>query len=402
MVPPPHSAAVETSTLEGPLVAHLPAAVRADRLWVRRNVSRAWRYALLRRMLACADIAAAFLWCSALGMASGGTVGQLAWSLGLLPVWVVIAKLLGLYDRDERPLRHTTIDEAESLVLWGVSGTFALVLLLQLTPAGRPEASTAVVAGVVATVAVFSLRALVRFLWRAATPPERVAIIGSTATRGAVKRKLELFRDLHMTVVEEHESTEIDGRTASRLLGTVDRLVYAPASLDTEHVRTILDLSRADGGLLTVVLPCRDTFMPAVRLSHLAELPILEYKRRDSLLGDDLLQARDRRRRQRHDARRAVAAARCHRSRDQTRRPWAGCLLSSASRGRRTPIPHAQVPLDGRRRRGAPREPRFVRRSRGAHVQVARRSARHAARPRPAALEPRRASSVVERSRWAR
>lgn len=280
MVPPPHSAAVETTTLEGPLVAHLPAAVRADRLWVRPNVSRAWRYALLRRMLACADIAAAFLWCCALGMASGGAVGQLAWSLGLLPVWVVISKLLGLYDRDERPLRHTTIDEAESLVLWGVSGTFALVILLQLTPAGRPEASTAVVAGVVATVAVFSLRALGRFLWRAATPPERVAIIGSTVTRGAVKRKLELFRDLHMTVVEEHESTEIDGRTASRLLGTVDRLVYAPASLDTEHVRTILDLSRADGGLLTVVLPCRDTFMPAVRLSHLAELPILEYKRR--------------------------------------------------------------------------------------------------------------------------
>ena len=63
----------------------------------------------------------------ALGMASGGAVGQLAWSLGLLPVWLVIAKLLGLYDRDERPLRHTTIDEAESLVLWGVSGTYSLL-----------------------------------------------------------------------------------------------------------------------------------------------------------------------------------------------------------------------------------------------------------------------------------
>jgi lipopolysaccharide/colanic/teichoic acid biosynthesis glycosyltransferase len=39
-------------------------------------------------------------------------------------------------------------------------------------------------------------------------------------------------------------------------------------------------------------------------------------------------------------------------------------LLSSlkCERGRRTPIPHAQVPLDGRRRRGAPREPHFVRR----------------------------------------
>ena len=49
-------------------------------------------------------------------------------------VWVVIAKLLGLYDRDERPLRHTTIDEAESLVLWAVSGTFALVPLSAADP----------------------------------------------------------------------------------------------------------------------------------------------------------------------------------------------------------------------------------------------------------------------------
>ena len=123
--PPPHSAAVETSTLEGPLVAHLPAAVRADRLWVRRNVSRAWRYTLLRRMLACADIAAAFLWCSALGMASGAPSDS-SHGRRPLPVWLVIAKLLGLYDRDERPLRHTTIDEAESLATVGSSGTFAL------------------------------------------------------------------------------------------------------------------------------------------------------------------------------------------------------------------------------------------------------------------------------------
>jgi exopolysaccharide biosynthesis polyprenyl glycosylphosphotransferase len=281
MVAPPHSAAVETSTLERPLVTHLPAAVRADRRWVRRRVPRAWRYSLLRRLLALADIAAAFLWCFVLGIASGGTVGQLTWSLALLPVWVVIAKLLGLYDRDERPLRHTTIDEAESLVLWAVSGTFALVLLLELTPAGSPEASTAIVAGVVAAAAVFSLRAFVRFLWRVVTPPERVAIIGSAVTRGVVKRKLELFRDVHMTVVEEHESLEIDGRAASDLLGMVDRLVYAPASLDAEQVRRILDLSSDTGGLLTVVLPCRDAFRPAVQLNHLAELPVLEYERRD-------------------------------------------------------------------------------------------------------------------------
>ena len=33
------------------------------------------------------------------------------WSLGYLPVWVVAAKLFGLYDRDHRTLRHLTVDE---------------------------------------------------------------------------------------------------------------------------------------------------------------------------------------------------------------------------------------------------------------------------------------------------
>jgi exopolysaccharide biosynthesis polyprenyl glycosylphosphotransferase len=280
MVAPP--TAVGTSTVGQHPVVHLPATVRADRRWVGRTLPHGWRYSLLRRMLVCADIVAAFLASLMLGFVSGGAVDQFAWSVGFLPVWLGIAKLLGLYDRDERPLRHTTIDEALYLLLWAVLGTSVVALLLLLTPAGWPDASTAVAAGLVAAVAVFSLRALARFLWRTVTPPERVAIIGSPVTTSAVNRKLELFRDLHMTVVDEHDVLEVDERRASELLGAVDRLIYAPASLDTERVQEILDLSRSASGLLTVVLPYRHAFGPAAQLNHLAELPVLEYKRHEA------------------------------------------------------------------------------------------------------------------------
>jgi exopolysaccharide biosynthesis polyprenyl glycosylphosphotransferase len=280
MVAQPHSA------IEGSMPAKLhairvPAAVRADRLWRTHAVPQAWRYPLLRRLLACADVGAALLASLSIGFAGAGDVGQLAWSLVWLPAWVVLAKVLGLYDRDERSLRHTTIDETLYLVLLALIGTSLLSLFLVLTPAGRPDASRTFVVGVIAAVALFSLRALVRFIWRWVTPPERIAIVGSAATTGALKRKLELFGGLHATIVEEHEALDFEGRRASEVLETVDRLVYAPSSLGNTQMRRALELAHATGSLLTVVPPCWDVFKPGVRLNHLAELPVLEYRTPD-------------------------------------------------------------------------------------------------------------------------
>ena len=62
------------------------------------------------------------------------------WALALLPGWVVIAKLFGLYDRDQRSIRHLTVDELPAIAAWAAAGTAMLGLLLPLTPAG-PSAS---------------------------------------------------------------------------------------------------------------------------------------------------------------------------------------------------------------------------------------------------------------------
>jgi exopolysaccharide biosynthesis polyprenyl glycosylphosphotransferase len=229
-------------------------------------------------MLAWADVVAATLACLAAGFAGGGDVGQSLWSFAFLPVWVGLAKVLGLYDRDERPLRHTTVDEALHVLLWGLIGASSLALLLSLTPAGRPDASSTLVVAAVAAASLLPLRALARLLWRRVTPPERVAIVGSAAATGAVKRKLELFPQLHVTIVEEHEELDLDENRAAELLRSVDRLVYAPTSLDDEPVRRLLELSQATGSIVAVVAPCRDVLSPAVRLNHLAELPVLEYR----------------------------------------------------------------------------------------------------------------------------
>ena len=58
------------------------------------------------------------------------------WLLALLPIWILVAKLGGLYDADHLAMRHLTVDEAPTIVACGVIGTCAIGLLGGLTPAG--------------------------------------------------------------------------------------------------------------------------------------------------------------------------------------------------------------------------------------------------------------------------
>lgn len=277
MVAPP-SSTLSGSSLPAPSALQVPAAVRADRLWRLNLPSHAWRYPLLRRMLAWADVFAAALACLSLGFGGGGDVSQSIWSFAFLPVWVGLAKVLGLYDRDEDRLRHATIDEVLQVLVWGLIGGSLLALMLSLTPAGAPDPASTIVVAAVAAACLFPLRASARFAWRRATPPERVAIVGSAAATCAVKRKLELFPQLHATIVEEREELDPEESRAAELLRSVDRVVYAPTSLDDGQVRRLLELSRATRSLVTVVPPCRDLLSPAARLDHLADLPVLEYR----------------------------------------------------------------------------------------------------------------------------
>ena len=69
-------------------------------------------------MLALADLLAAAA--ASLVVTSWGA--DAFWALILLPGWVVIAKLIGLYDRDHVAIRHLTVDELPALAAWAAAG----------------------------------------------------------------------------------------------------------------------------------------------------------------------------------------------------------------------------------------------------------------------------------------
>ena len=250
----------------------------ARSIWPGRS-SPSWRYALRRRMLACADVAAAFQASLSILVVGNGDAAQLVWSIAFLPVWILAAKMLGLYDRDERALRHLTVDEIPSLVLWALIGTSGLALFLELAPAERLSSSSAVITGIAAVALVFLLRASARWTWRATTPPERVAIVGTAGAADVLRRKLELLPDLHMTIVAVHDPENVaEIVRESVTFATVDRLCFAPATLDDDQLRMVFELTRVAGLKLSLIPPCPGAFGTAARLNHLAELPILEFK----------------------------------------------------------------------------------------------------------------------------
>ena len=229
---------------------------------------RFWRDALRRRLLAIADIVAATV--ASLVIAS--SPADAFWALVLLPAWIVVAKLLGLYDRDHVAMRHLTVDELPGIAAWAGCGVALLALALPQTPAGEIGATSAVIAFAVAGAADVGLRGVARWLWRRATPPEVTAVLGDGDLAEMIRRKLELFPDMHLRLVGEHEVDAFDA-----LSGEVDRVVFASDRMEPGEVGGLVSLCRERQVKLSVISPLHGRAGP-VRLSRVADLPVLEYE----------------------------------------------------------------------------------------------------------------------------
>ena len=95
---------------------------------------------LLRRMLALGDVLAVAAAAVLVGLWGSGPTGALLLVLSA-PIWIVTAKLAGLYDRDHRTLRHLTVDELPWLMVWTLSSTALLTLLLAPFPTLDPSSN---------------------------------------------------------------------------------------------------------------------------------------------------------------------------------------------------------------------------------------------------------------------
>jgi exopolysaccharide biosynthesis polyprenyl glycosylphosphotransferase len=256
----------------------------------RRAHGRFWRDSYRRRLLALSDVIAVCA-ASLLLVAWSGNTGAALETVAFLPGWGIVAKLCGLYDRDHRSLRSLTIDELPRILMWALGGSAALTVVL-LAVDGHPiHASDRVRLWALLVVLAATLRTGTRAAWRALVPSERTLVVGEGALADHARRKLELFPDIHATVVREcsEEALILD----PSLLDGIDRVIVACPTLDEELLEQLLAAARQYQVKLSVVPPVRGMLGTAVQLSRIADLPLVEYHTWDSsrttMLGKRLL-----------------------------------------------------------------------------------------------------------------
>ncbi|HZT93847.1 MAG TPA: sugar transferase [Gaiellaceae bacterium] len=231
---------------------------------------------LLRRMLAVGDVLAIAAAAAVVGFWGSGAGGSLMLVL-FAPIWVVTAKLAGLYDRDHRTLRHLTVDELPWLLVWTLSSTALLTLLLAPFPSLDLSSDDRLLVWGTALGLGFAFRGGMRTLWRRVTAPQRVLIVGDGPLAHAVVRKLELFPDIHAEIAGRIENCSLLHEGLEGLGGKIDRIVIACSELSENLLETLLPFCRLNAVKLTVVPPTRGMFGTATNLTHIADLPLLDY-----------------------------------------------------------------------------------------------------------------------------
>jgi len=203
-------------------------------------------------------------------------------------LWILLAKLFGLYDQDHRALRHQTIDELRTILAWSATGTASVVLLQSAVSLPATTAHGTLHFWLLVTFLATALRATVRAAWRRLTPRERALLVGSGPLKAATGRKLELFTDIHVDCVETFDPSALverdgSGRVAELLRNRIestarlDRIIVATDHIDEALIAVLVALCRRYNLKLSVVPPARGIFGTAVQLHHIADLPLIEY-----------------------------------------------------------------------------------------------------------------------------
>ncbi|MFZ9668798.1 MAG: sugar transferase [Solirubrobacterales bacterium] len=223
--------------------------------------------------------------------------GTQTWAILLVPVWILTAKLYGLYDNDDRRLTHHTAQELPNLVATAAVSVVAwkaLTMLLGADP--RVSSASVVIIGAVAGVSSAFLRSGIRTIARRTSPPERTLIIGSGEKAFLVASRLERYRKNEggIAVIGFVTDDQVDGDREPVLqehdfLGSledlpnllereqVSRVVIAKDASAAEKTGPIIDLCLSRGVAATLVPVQSEVLGPAAEITRVADVPVIEF-----------------------------------------------------------------------------------------------------------------------------
>ncbi|MDQ3380576.1 MAG: sugar transferase [Actinomycetota bacterium] len=164
----------------------------------------------MRRLLLIADVVglvSAFL--LALALVSPGPVDDVVgvrWEIALfvatLPLWVLIARMHGLYDRDEERTDHSTIDDIFGVLQMVSVGTWGFLAITEILSIRHPNLSRLAAFWAIAILLLPLLRAIARVLGRRnAAYIQNVIIVGSGQVARLLASKIGNHPEYGLSVI---------------------------------------------------------------------------------------------------------------------------------------------------------------------------------------------------------
>jgi exopolysaccharide biosynthesis polyprenyl glycosylphosphotransferase len=245
------------------------------------------REARYRRLLAVADVVSIV---AALGLATliPGAPSPKPQLLLVIPLIVLLAKLLALYDRDELLLRKTTLDETPQLFHLA---TLATVLSWLLDAIGSAP-SFGPLSGLVLWTSCFALllgcRTVSRDVASRTTPPERLLFIGDEELSRQFRSKLELGGGIKAGVAARMELDEAAswvtgglGKTTlddvRRVVDAFDvhRVILAPRTTSGSEILDLVRILKAAGTRVSVLPALFEVIGSSVEFDDVHGLTVL-------------------------------------------------------------------------------------------------------------------------------
>jgi exopolysaccharide biosynthesis polyprenyl glycosylphosphotransferase len=207
-----------------------------DASWAKGG-RRGW---LMRRLLLVADVVglvtsyviAVELSSPAASADRVGTRWEIVLFLTTIPLWVLLARVYGLYDRDEERTDHSTVDDIVGVVQVVTLGSWSFLVLTHLSRLPHPNLGRLVIFWLLAIVLVPIMRAIVRAIGRRQSAYiQNVIIVGSGYVARLLAEKIEKHPEYGLHVVgfvdRDNSIAATDGKIP--FIGTTDDL---PALVD--------------------------------------------------------------------------------------------------------------------------------------------------------------------------
>jgi exopolysaccharide biosynthesis polyprenyl glycosylphosphotransferase len=223
------------------------------------------RASRVRAILACADLTAALATLVAIDALYPNSAVLTPETLALVPLVLLLARILGLYHKDEVRLRQTSLDDVPALFQLATLYALGVWVTRHATVSGGLSGAHVMTVLVGFFAGAVCLRAVGRGIARRVLAPERCLVVGETGTARRLGRALGAAADNARVVASiECDSAKSEQTTFSDLSHAtslqevvdserIDRLLVAPRYPDIGHVLSLVHTAKSIGVRVTLV-----------------------------------------------------------------------------------------------------------------------------------------------------